>query len=58
MKKAAFITGAFSTSFLSFGLISKMMHIPDSIWIILLSGLIFSFIFIPTMFKYLYAVSK
>ena len=58
MKKTAFITGAFSTSLICMGSFLKMLHVPGSDNILAISVLLISFVFIPTMFRYLYTVSK
>jgi len=58
MRKFAFITGAFSFSLTSLGVLFKMNHWHPAD-LILVAGLgIFSLLFSPSIFKYLYDRGK
>jgi hypothetical protein len=58
MKMTAFIAGALSIMIIGFGLIFNILHLPGSQLIIAIGLFLFSVLFVPTMFKYVYDRSK
>ena len=58
MKKIAFFTGAFSFSLTSLGVLFKMNHWHPSDLLIVVGLGIFSLLFSPSIFKYLYDREK
>jgi hypothetical protein len=58
MKKLAFITGPVSISLNGLGIIFKMNHWPGASILIVIGIGIFSLLFIPSIFKYLYDKEK
>ena len=58
MKKFAFITGAISFSLTGLGVIFKMNHWHPADMILIVGIGIFSLLFIPSIFKYLYDREK
>ena len=58
MKKFAFITGALSFSISSLGFLFKMNHWSPADWLLVVGLGIFSLMFSPSIFKYLYDREK
>jgi len=58
MKKFAFITGAVSISLTGLGIIFKMNHWLAASMLIVIGIGIFSLLFTPSIFKYLYDREK
>ena len=58
MRKLVFITGALSSSLFSFWYLCDMLHLKDAGYLILLSVLIFSFVFVPSAAVYYYKRGK
>jgi len=58
MKKFAFITGPVSISLTGLGIIFKINHYPGANMLTIIGIGIFSLLFIPGIFKYLYGREK
>lgn len=58
MKAFAFITGAISLALIPLGYLFKVMYWPGARIIFAVGVVIFSLLFIPTIFKYLYDKEK
>jgi hypothetical protein len=58
MKKFAFITGALSFSLTSLGVLFKINHWHPADWLLVVGIGIFSLLFTPSIFKYLYDREK
>jgi hypothetical protein len=58
MKKLAFISGALFASLITIGFILKTLHLPFAGELLGISGLLFAFIVVPSVTKYLYDKEK
>lgn len=58
MKKLAFITGALSFSLTSLGILFEISHYPGADLLLQLGIVLFSFVFVPSITKYLYDKGK
>jgi hypothetical protein len=58
MKKIAFTTGALSIAIIGISLLMKTLHLPASELLTAIGLALFSVVFVPTIFKYLYDSSK
>jgi len=58
MKKVAFITGAFSFSLTSLGVLFEITHWPGSELLLQLGIVLFSLVFVPSVTKYIYDKEK